>query len=222
MTTRRRIKAKVERKRGAFLAAFLAAEEPIAEAGTRAIEEAANEAKAGARATIASAGFGRKWQNALRADVYPKGGQTSVNAAAHIYHKIPYSGVFEEGARISGSPYLWLPLPHVPGKLGRFRMTPARYPEPLQFVRRAGKPPLLVARIGMSRAAARRGGPARLSAATIRRGAQAGGARRVVRAVPVFVGISTVRIRKRFNVGRAVRQAANRLPALYLKHFQDE
>lgn len=222
MTTRRRIKAKVERKRGAFLAAFMAAEEPIATAATRAIEEAATKAKADARANIAAAGFGRKWQNALRADVYPRGAETSVNAAAHIYHKIGYSGVFEEGARISGSPYLWPALPHVAQKIGRFRMTPARYPEPLQFVRRPGKPPLLMARIGMSRATARRGGPSRLTIGTIRKGARAGGAKRVVQSMPVFVGISTVRIRKRFGITAIVRKAASQLPSLYTKHFQPD
>ena len=222
MTKQRRMKAKVERKKGAFLAAFTAAEEPIAEAATRAIEEAANEAKTGARASIASAGFGRKWQNALRADVYPRARETSVNAAAHIYHKIHYSGVFEEGARISGSPYLWLALPHVADRIGRFRMTPARYPENLQFIRRPGKPPLLAARIGMSRAAAKKGGPRKLTASAMKKGEKGGGAKRVVRSVPVFVGISTVQIRKRFNIARVIHQAAERLPALYLKHFRED
>ena len=222
MTTRRRMKAKAERKKGAFLAAFMAAEEPVATAATRAIEDAADEAKAKGRGSIAAAGFSRKWQNALRADVYPRGRETSINAAAHVYHKIHYSAVFEEGARISGSPYLWLALPHVAQKIGRFQVTPERYPEPLQFIRRPGKPPLLAARIGMSRAAARRGGPSKLTTGIIRKGAKAGGKRRVVRSVPVFVGISTVRIRRRFNIARVVRDAGGRLPALYLKHFRDE
>ena len=222
MIQRRRMKAKVERKKGAFIAAFTAAEEPIAEAATRAIEEAAAEAKNGARANIASAGFSGRWQNALRADVYPRGGETSVNAAAHIYHRIHYSAVFEEGARISGSPYLWLALPHVASKIGRFRMTPARYPEKLHFIRRPGKPPLLAARIGMSRAAAKKGGPSRLTASAMKKGEKGGGARRVVRSVPVFVGISTVKLRKRFNITRVIREAAERLPSLYLKHFRED
>lgn len=216
-----KLKAKAERKRGAFLASFMAAEEPIAKAATRAIEAAADDARDGARSNIAAAGFSRKWQNALRADVYPRGRQTSIEAAAHIYHKIHYSAVFEEGARLSGSPYLWIALPHVARKIGRFRMTPARYPEPLQFISRPGKPPLLAARIGMSRAAAKRGGPKRLTTGTMRKGTQAGGAKRVVRSVPVFVGISTVRIRKQFNISKVIRQAADRLPSLYVKHFRD-
>lgn len=220
--TRGRMTATVERKRGAFLKAFMAAEEPIATAATRAIEDAAAEAKSDGRANIAAAGFSRKWQNALRADAYPRGAQTSVNAAAHIYHRIGYAGVFEDGARISGRPWLWLALPHVAPKIGRFRMTPARYPGPLQFVRRPGRPPLLMAQIGMSRATAKRGGPSQLTAGTIRKGASAGGKHRVVRSVPVFVGISTVRIRKQFGVTAIVRRAARRLPSLYLKHFHPD
>ena len=222
MSQQRRLKAKVERKKGAFLAAFMAAEQPIAEAATRAIGEAASEAKTGARASIAAAGFGRKWQNALRADIYPRGRETSVNAAAHIFHRIPYAGVFEEGARIPGSPWLWLALPHVADRIGRFRMTPARYPEKLQFIRRPGKPPLLAARIGMSRATAKKGGPSRLTASAMKKGEKGGGAKRVVRSVPVFVGISTVKIRKRFDIARVIRAAADRLPALYLKHFRED
>ena len=99
-----RLKARARHERGAFVKAFIAAEEPIARAATRAIEEAGGEIKQDARAQIGAAGFSRRWQNALRVDHYPRGGETSVNAAAHIWHRIPYAGVFEEGAVLSRSP----------------------------------------------------------------------------------------------------------------------
>ena len=137
-----RLKARVRGERGAFIKAFMAAEEPIARAATLAIREAGEEIKQDARAQIGAAGFSRRWQNALRVDHYPRGGETSVNAAAHIWHRIPYARVFEEGATIGGSPFLWLPLSHAPQKIGRFRMTPKRYVDgvgPLQFVRRGGR-----------------------------------------------------------------------------------
>src|SRR5690606_14187289 len=68
-----RLKARVRREPGAFIKAFMAAEEPIAKAATAAVSEAAAEIKAEARAQIGAAGFSRKWQNALRVDFYPKG-----------------------------------------------------------------------------------------------------------------------------------------------------
>ena len=217
----RRLKARVRRQRGAFLETFMAAEEPIARAATRAIAEAGDGIKRDARAQIGAAGFGRRWQNALRVDHYPKGGEASVNAAAHVWHRIPYAGVFEEGATIGGSPWLWLPLSHAPRKIGRFRMTPKRYTEgvgPLQVVRRPGRAPLLVAQLGLSRAKARKGGKITLAAA--KKGLSGGGKHRVIRSVPMFVGISTVRIARRFRITRIIGRAANRLGALYFKHLR--
>ncbi len=214
-----RLKVRVDREPRAFLRAFMAAEEPIARAATAAVGEAGERIKVAARADIAAAGFSRKWQNALRVDRYPRGGEVSINAAAHVYHRIPYAWVHEEGATIHGQPLLWLPLSHAPDKIGRFRMTPRRYPGPLQFVRRAGKPPLLVAKLGLSRGRAKKGlGKVTLAAA--RKGAAGGGKNRVVRSVPMFVGISTVRLRKRFGILAIVRREAARLAELYAKHLK--
>ena len=214
----RRLKARLERKEGAFIKSFMATAEPIARAATAAIVEAAGEIKADARAQIASAGFSRKWQNALRVDQYPKGGETSINAAAHIWHRIHYAGVFEEGASILGSPFLWLPLSHAPQKIGRFRMTPRRYPGPLQFVRRPGKPPLLVAQLGLSRAKARN--PGKVSLAAAKKGTAGGGRNRVIRSIPMFVGISAVTIRKRFRITQIISRAAGRLGEIYFRHLK--
>ena len=214
----RRLKARVDRKQGAFIKAFMAAEEPIARAATAAITEAGNEIKADARAQIGAAGFSRRWQNALRVDHYPKGSQVSIEAAAHIYHRIHYAWVFDEGASIHGSPFLWIPLSHAPQKIGRFRMTPRRYPGPLQFVRRPGRPPLLVAQLGLSRAKAKTGGKITLAAA--KKGLAGGGRNRVIRNVPMFVGISTVRMQKRFRITEIIGRAANRLGGLYFRHLK--
>ena len=213
-----RLKVRIDREPRAFLRAFMAAEEPIARAATAAVGEAGERIKAAARADIAAAGFSRKWQNALRVDRYPRGREVSVNAAAHVYHRIHYAWVHEEGATIHGQPLLWLPLAHAPAKIGRFRMTPRRYPGPLQFVRRAGRPPLLVAKLGMSRARAKK--PGKISLAAAKKGAAGGGEARVLRSVPMFVGISTVRLRKRFNITGVVRREARRLGELYIKHLK--
>src|ERR1700745_2725921 len=79
---------------------------PLAKAATAALRDAGEIAKSNGRASIAAAGFSRKWQNALRVNIYPPQGD-SLRPAAFIFHKIRYAGVFEEGAVIGGQPLLW-------------------------------------------------------------------------------------------------------------------
>src|SRR3954465_6881555 len=117
---------------------------PGARAAPAAVREAGEIAKRDGRASIAASGFSRKWQNALRVNIYPPQGD-SMRPAAFVYHKIHYAGVFEEGAVIGGQPLLWLPLPTVPLRRGR-PMTPSQYARsvgPLVSVQRPGAPPLL-------------------------------------------------------------------------------
>ena len=111
---------------GIFESVFLAPAEEIERAAQAAVTAAGELAKSDARASILSAGLGGKFAKALRLNVYPKKG-TSLKAAAQIFHKIPYAGVFEEGAAIRGRPRMWVPLPSTPKRSGRYRMTPERY-----------------------------------------------------------------------------------------------
>lgn len=67
-------------------------ERPIAKAGIAAVREAGEIAKSKGRASIAASGFSRKWQNALRVNIYPPQGD-SLCPAAFIFHKIRYAGV---------------------------------------------------------------------------------------------------------------------------------
>src|SRR4029078_10248040 len=155
---------------------------PIAKAATAAIREAGEIAKRDGRASIAAAGFSRKWQNALRVNIYPPQGD-SMRPAAFIYHKIRYAGVFEEGAVISGQPLLWLPLPNVPLRRGR-PMTPSQYARsirPLVSAQHRGGPRLLSPKYGPNRAP--------------RGGGVAGSEPK-----PLYVGLSSVAIAKRFNI----------------------
>jgi len=64
---------------------------PVAMAATQAVGDVALQVKTQGRSAIAAAGFSRRWQNALRVNVYPEKGRVSVDAAAFIYHKIPYA-----------------------------------------------------------------------------------------------------------------------------------
>ena len=174
---------------------------PIAKAATAAVREAGDIAKNNGRASIAAAGFSRKWQNALRVNIYPPQGD-SLRPAAFIFHKIRYAGVFEDGAIIGGQPFLWLPLDTVPLRRGR-PMTPSQYAKsigPLVTVQRPGRPPLLFPKY---RSARRRRG------STSRKDRK-----------PLYVGLSSVAIAKRFNIKGAAQNAAAQLPSLYEKHLR--
>ena len=126
-----------------------------------------------AEPTSCRPGSGTRFANALRLNVYPKKG-TSLRAAALIWHKIPYAGVFEEGATIRGRPTLWLPLPSTPQKYGRYRLTPERYTKeigPLQYVKRPGKSPLLFAKVKSTKS----GKPGKPSLSRLKAGARGAG-----------------------------------------------
>jgi hypothetical protein len=203
--------------------AFKQLERPIAEAATAAVREVAQLAKTKARASIAAGGFGPKWQNALRAEVYPQGG-ASISAAAWIYHKIPYASVFEEGATIRGNPKLWLPLTGTPKSIGGRRATPqaitSRFGQILFPIRSRGGVELLAAKV-QGPAAGGQVTTAMLSGAVRRgqrRGRRSGAA--PLQTVPLFHAVSAVTIRKRFDIEGACADAASRLEALYFKNFR--
>lgn len=191
---------------------------PMSEAGLGAITAASDDVKRDGRASIAAAGFSKRWQNTLRTDVYPNE-EKPISAAAHIWHKIPYAGVFEEGATIRGKPKLWVALPGTPKKLARKKTTPQHFAQtigPLFPLSTKGRRPLLAASMAVSKAAAKRGPPYKPTLAGLRRGAAGQG---IIRAVPLFIGLDSVRIGRKFGVSKAIERAAARLPELYLKHL---
>lgn len=204
---------------GDFDAGMRRMEEPIARAATAAIHEVGEIAKTLGRASIASGMNSRKWPTAWRLQVYPSGGKVSINAAAFLFHKIPYARVFEDGARISGRPMLWIPLSGVPSKIGRFRMTPANYVKmvgPLFSINR-GPRPLLATRIHATSAQAGRllGG---VTVAKLRAGFKRGGG--ALTTVPLFVGVPTITLRSRFNTAAAAATAQSRLASLYFSNLR--
>lgn len=201
--------------RGEFDKAIREVQAPIARAATLAIRDAGEAAKAEGRADIASAGFGKKWQNALRADYFPKR-KDSMHPAALLRHKIPYAGVFEDGAAISGKPYLYLPLDTVPlGSTGK-PLTPKQYASrvgPLSSGKTKDGKPLLFGKGSRSTIL-----KATDKVTRLRRGAVKRGIRKI--SVPLFVGVPTVNIRKKFNLRRIFARAGDRLGELYVKNFK--
>lgn len=215
-----KLRFKVTSPRGQFAAAMVSIKTPIAFAATAAISDAADIAKREGRADIAAAGFSKKWQNALRTQVYPRR-KTSMNASALIWHKIGYSNIFEEGATITGKPRLWLPLQSAPQRLGRQKMTPSLYVKsigPLVTIKRPGKPPLLAGQIATNRRGQGKATKGKVTLSALKRGA--GGA--PSKLVPLFVGIDRVNIRDRFSIRQITERVAGRLGELYLKNLNPD
>ena len=193
----------------------------VSKAATAAMKDAAGQVKVRARARIGAAGFGIRWQNALRVVVYPRRG-FSPSPATWVFHKIPYAAIFEDGGTIARGRLLWLPLPAAPARIGRRRTTPRIYEQevgPLRLVKGKGRP-LLVADIKLGKrtiASGRRSFPV----ATLRR--QASRSARGVRvAVPMFFGISPVKIRARFNIRQISAEARDELARLYFQHLSPD
>lgn len=194
-------------------------------AATGAMDDVNQYVKEKGRAVIAAAGFSRKWQNALRADRYPKTG-FSLRPAVFVHHNIRYAGVFQRGAQISGSPLLWLPIEGtLPQRIGGRRMTPKVYEEtigPLHSVNNPGRPPFLAAymrgssggRVTLSRL---RAGAALAKLGVRARRGEFGG--QGVVSVPVFIGLNSVQLRARFDLDKVFAAARQQIPDFYLRHL---
>lgn len=216
--------------KGQFIEAMARNQSVIAEAATGALRDAADQVKRDGRAAIGRAGFSQRWQNALRVNLYPKTGP-SIDAAAYVFHNIRYAGIFEHGGPITGSPFLWLPLPSAPQKIGRERITPKLYIQrvgPLHAIKRPGKRPLLAGYVvgtpkagkRVTIAQLRRGQrDARRASANAAFGGRAG--RFQTTSVPLFVGIPSVNIRARFGLSGIFARARGGLGVAYLKHLRD-
>jgi hypothetical protein len=205
--------------RGEYAEAMARRQRAIAEAASGAIGETADRVKREGRAAIGAAGFSRRWQNALRVDIYPRGKPRTASSAIYIFHNIRYAGVFEKGATIRGSPLLWLPLPTAPLQAGGRRVTAGNYREligsPLHTIRRPGKAPLLAAYVaGMPRAgraasvAQLRGGATRARRASANAAFGGSSGRFAVQSLPLFVGVPSVHLRQRFNLAAIFKRAA--------------
>ena len=181
-----------------FQKAFLRKADVIATAAMSAMQRAADLAKQGIAQDIAAAGFSTRWQRAVTTRVYPERAK-SIDAALFVAHRIRYASIFETGGTIRGQPFLWLPLPTAQQFAAGQRPTPSRLRArgfELVSINRPGRLPLL---------AVERRGPFGRKAS-----------------VPVFVGISTVTIPKRFHFFRVCEQVRDRLPSLYSAAVKDD
>jgi hypothetical protein len=193
--------------------ALVALANPIAVAATGAIRDAAAQVKSEGRAAIASGGFGPKWQNALRVNVYPQRG-LALDPAALAFHKIPYAGIFETGGRIAGKPLLWVPISGTPARVSGQRFTPKTFTQqigPLVFFKSRKGLPLLASPIS--------GRPtSKLTVARFRKGQAGQGSN--IQLQPVFVGLPVVNIRARFNLHAVFQRAQASLGEFYLQNLK--
>lgn len=177
-----------------FKRVFSDVNKTIVDAENDTIKDASAEILRRGRANIAGAGFSARWQKSLQTRVFPAGEKGQKDAAAIIFSTIPYAGVFQEGAVISGQPLLWLPLDTVPRGVGGRPLSPRQAAAKfggLTSLNRPGRRPLLVAKT--------RGGGF----------------------VPLFVGVERVSIRKRFAVIEVVEDVGGHLAESFEKHLKD-
>lgn len=194
-----------------FKKAFILGSNVVVAAANAAVEDSAKAGVAGGRASIAGAGFSKRWQNSLRYKMITKKGD--LNPVAYIHTTINYADVFETGKDIQADTWLWLPLPSVPGIRGRRHMTPSQYIKnigPLIKLRRPGRAPILAAVI-------RRGAKAQpfgkfATRGQLKRGLASRGQQEVI---PLFVGVKSVHIGKKWDVNTQLQKAANEMPKFY-------
>ena len=146
-------------------------------------------------------GFSRKWQNALRVNIYPPQGD-SLRPAAFVFHKIQLRG------RVRGRRGDWRQAPALAAACHRAAATRTA-DAPSQYARSVG-PLVSVERPGQAPAAVCKAA----SHATRSPGVVSGERK------PLYVGLSSVAIAKRFDIKGAAQKAAEQLPALYAKHLR--
>lgn len=192
-----------------------------------AFKRVAADVQAKGRAEIARSGLSRRWQSGFRTYVFPRVPNGKLDVAMRGQHRIGYANIFERGGAIAGRPLLWVPLPTAPAKING-KATTARSMIAagvrLFKIERPGRPPLLAGY-------AMRFGGRKTSVAQLRTGqrnvrrrqaraAFGGGLGARPQAVPLFVGLSAVRIRDRLNVTAVYDRARQNLPEIYFAELR--
>jgi hypothetical protein len=195
-------------------------QKPIAKIATATIKEAAQLVKKNAAIEIQSAGFSSRSSKTLKYTLDPERGE-SIDISATFKFRRGFFSVFEEGATIQGKPLLWLPLETVPFGRGNKRLTPKEYSArigPLAKTK-GTNPPYLVGKT--SRAGVLR---ATTSNLTLRKRG-----RRAIKTapllsqnVPLYVGVPSVTIPKKFDVKGVIQDVAKQIPEIYLKNAKEE
>ncbi len=211
--------------RGRYAAGISDLQKPLAKAITGAFREGAKLIQAQGRAAISASGLGARFARQFRVFAFPRR-QFSLEPRIKGWHARGWKGsplgfyanIFARGGTIHGKPLLWIPLPTAPAKIAGQRTTPALYVAnigPLHSIRRAGGRPLLAGE-SLRPVLGRRATVAQLrTGARNAQARRAGGRGRRVVAVPMFVGVSSVRIDKRVDIDGIFKRTEQLLPRLF-------
>jgi hypothetical protein len=170
------------------------------------------------RHEIGQAGLGGKLPNAVRGEVYPQGGKTSLRAAGFIYPRGKGAAdileSFSQGVTIRGKDGLWLAIPTKEAgtqALGK-RITPGLWEQAtglrLKFVYRPGRVSFLVATQQYNR-----GSASRFKAGRKSRNLSSVGGSRGVSAI-IFILVRQVTLAKRLDPDAIAQRWADRAPDL--------
>lgn len=196
-----------------FKKAFVLGSNLVVDAANAAVKKSAEAGVVAGRASIAGAGFSKRWQNSLRTKMVTPA--HSLKPVAYVHTTINYADIFETGGDIHGDPWLWLPLPSVPGSGRRKHMTPAQYIKnigPLISLRRpSGAAPILAAIVKRGSKAQPFGKFATRGQLKKGRSSKTG----TVEAIPLFVGVKSVHIGKKWNVTGALQKESDKMPEYY-------
>ncbi len=194
----------------------------MAKGATQAFRKLSRVVELAARQAVGAAGFTSNVQRTIQTLNKPPSGYV-LNPSIWLHSTVNYLDVFETGRTITGSPYLWLPLPNVPpntgsgvkfgGLIGRPHMTPSQYIRkvgPLITMRRPNGLPMLGAVV--------EGPDTRPSRARLRRTflkRRFGEKTRPTHVVPRFIAVTSVTIPKKFDTERAVDAAVQGVEKIY-------
>lgn len=179
--------------------AFNAPASRLGKASSLAMRELAQNILAGGRASIASAGFSKRWQDGLIATVYPTSG-TPIDEQLYVRHRNNLARVFEFGAPdIVGRPLMWLPLDAAPTRSGSTsKMTPR------QYTQAGGALRYIPARV--------MGHPMLAKKA----------ASRLFPTEALYIGIQRISIPKKWDIMGVCERESAKLPELLAKHLMND
>jgi hypothetical protein len=200
---------------GSFKKEIDAENAKIKKASEDAVKDAGAAAVQYAKEAIAGGGFGSWWQRGVKITklAYENGGPFVT-----VYDKIRISTVFEKGTSINGEPLLWIPTDAVPKGTGHNQLTPkqfvARLGQKLVSVNLPGHPPML---LGPGS-----GGIVRATAKTVRIKKKRGSAvfgNEFGDLVPMYIGVSSVKMPVRYNVTDAIKKGAEQVLEFFAKRM---
>lgn len=209
---------------GQFTRAADALNKEVADADAATVREVTDIAKTAGRRDIANAGFSVRWQNALRSKIWVNDAKRVGGTAGQVSLQSSYGGIFDKGGDITGKPTLWLPiLDNLPRSTTKW--TPSAFNAqigPLSFVPAGnGHGPLLVAKVAVDKGGKVKSAPLRGNTARAARSRSNFFVRSAGKQLPMFVGIESVHIDKKFDIEAAADTAMKQYPDIFAKNLKE-